>query len=62
VWTFADKIAVPGGTTPVLTSTSAITSGAAAAAGTLLNAPAAGDPTKWIPINDNGTTRYIPAW
>jgi hypothetical protein len=27
-----------------------------------LNAPAAGNPTKWIPIDDNGTTRYIPAW
>jgi hypothetical protein len=22
----------------------------------------AGNPTKWIPINDNGTTRYLPAW
>jgi len=36
--------------------------GAAAGAGTLTNAPAAGDPTKWIPVDDNGTTRYIPAW
>ena len=40
----------------------AFTNGAAAAAGTLLNAPAAGNPTKWIPVNDNGTTRYLPAW
>jgi hypothetical protein len=40
----------------------AFTNGAAAAAGTLLNAPVAGNPTKWIPINDNGTTRYLPAW
>lgn len=38
------------------------TNGAAAAAGTLLNAPVAGNPTKWIPIDDNGTTRYVPAW
>ncbi len=38
------------------------TNGSAAAAGTLLNAPAAGNPTKWIPIDDNGTTRYLPAW
>ena len=38
------------------------TNGAAAAVGTLNNAPAAGDPTKWIPVDDNGTTRYIPAW
>lgn len=36
--------------------------GAAAAAGTLNNAPAAGDPTKWLAIDDNGTTRYVPAW
>jgi hypothetical protein len=36
--------------------------GAAAAVGTLNNAPAAGDPTKWIPVDDNGTTRFIPAW
>lgn len=36
--------------------------GAGAGAGTLTNAPAAGDPTKWIPINDNGTVRHIPAW
>ncbi len=36
--------------------------GAAANTGTLTNAPASGNPTKWIPIDDNGTTRYIPAW
>lgn len=36
--------------------------GAAAAAGTITNAPAVGNPTKWIPVDDNGTTRYIPAW
>lgn len=40
----------------------ALTNGAAAAAGTLLNAPAAGNPTKWFKINDNGTVRYVPAW
>ena len=40
----------------------ALTNGAAANTGTLTNAPAAGNPTKWVPINDNGTTRYIPAW
>jgi hypothetical protein len=36
--------------------------GAGASAGTLTNAPAVGNPTKWIPIDDNGTTRHIPAW
>lgn len=40
----------------------ALANGAGASAGTLLNAPAAGNPTKWIPIDDNGTTRHIPAW
>lgn len=38
------------------------TNGAASQVGTLTNAPTAGNPTKWIPINDNGTTRYLPAW
>ncbi len=36
--------------------------GAGAGAGTIANAPAAGNPTKWIPVDDAGTTRYIPAW
>lgn len=36
--------------------------GAAAAVGTITNAPTAGNPTKWIPVDDNGTTRYMPAW
>ena len=39
-----------------------LTNGAGVGAGTLLTAPAAGNPTKWIGINDNGTIRYIPAW
>lgn len=46
----------------LLTTSVALTNGAGALTGTLTNAPAAGNPTKWIPINDNGTTRYIPAW
>ena len=67
----ANSVAITGGTvsaqlknnqTILLETTVALTDGAAAAAGTLLNAPAAGNPTKWIAINDNGTTRYIPAW
>lgn len=41
---------------------SAVTDGAAVAVGTLNNAPTAGNPTKWLKIDDNGTTRYIPAW
>lgn len=51
-------------TTPaVLLNTSiALTNGAGVGAGTITNAPAAGNPTKWISINDNGTIRKIPAW
>jgi hypothetical protein len=48
--------------TNLIASSAALSNGAAAAAGTLTNAPAAGDPTKWVAIDDNGTTRYIPAW
>lgn len=55
-------LGVPGTTTPIFTSIAAITTGAAAGAGTLTNAPASGNPTKWVPINDNGTTRYFPCW
>lgn len=36
--------------------------GAGASAGTLANAPSAGDPAEWIPVEFNGVTRYIPAW
>lgn len=50
------------GSTTLHTTSVALTNGAGASAGTLTNAPAVGNPTKWIPINDNGTTRYIPAW
>lgn len=52
---------IVGDTTMIHTGT-AWANGAAAAAGTLNNAPAAGDPTKWIPVDDNGTVRHIPAW
>lgn len=40
----------------------ALTNSAAGNLGTLGNAPAVGNPTKWIGINDNGTLRQIPAW
>lgn len=43
-------------------SGAAFDNGAGANAGTLTNSPVTGNPTKWIPIDDNGTTRYIPAW
>jgi hypothetical protein len=61
-------LAVQGGgnitvSSPVLIKSSvSLTNGAASGAGTITNAPTAGNPTKWIPIVDNGTTRFIPAW
>lgn len=45
----------------IRTATS-FTNGSGAGAGTLTNAPAAGNPTKWIAIDDNGTTRKFPTW
>ena len=38
------------------------TNNAGAQLATTTNGPLAGNPTKWIPINDNGTIRNIPAW
>lgn len=58
--TFAAGITT--GSTTLHTTSVALTNGAAAAAGTLTNAPTAGNPTKWAPVNDNGTIRYIPMW
>lgn len=48
--------------TYMMQSSVAWDNGAAAQTATLTNGPTAGNPTKWIPVNDNGTTRYIPAW
>jgi hypothetical protein len=69
----ANKVAITGGSVKVdsltngsvsalVASSVTLNNGAAALAATLLNSPTAGNPTKWIPINDNGTTRYIPSW
>lgn len=53
----------PSVTSGALIATSAaLTNNAGTGAGTLTNAPAIGNPTKWIKINDNGTIRSIPAW
>lgn len=54
---------VTTGTAASLHTTSvALTDYVGAGAGTLANAPTAGNPTKWIAINDNGTIRKIPTW
>lgn len=39
-----------------------LVNGASVNTGTLLNSPVIGNPTKWVPINDAGTIRYIPAF
>ncbi len=36
--------------------------GAGAQAGTLLNAPSAGNPAEWVKIKVNGDVRYVPVW
>lgn len=62
--TTGDTLTVgPSATTGALmASSAALTTGAGVSVGTLTNAPSAGNPTKWIKINDNGTIRSIPAW
>jgi hypothetical protein len=39
-----------------------LTNGAGAGLGTLANAPTAGDPAFWIPVNIAGAVRFIPCW
>lgn len=61
--TGGEVIAALTGTQTTLIATSvALSDGAAAALGTLTNAPVSGNPTKWVAIDDNGTPRYIPTW
>lgn len=48
--------------TQLLETSQTLTNYSGAAAGTITNAPSVGNPTKWIKINDNGTSRYIPCW
>lgn len=57
----ADNI-VSGATDFMHETNATLADNAAVGAGTLTNAPTAGDPTKWVAINDNGTTRYFPTW
>ena len=56
----AGNLSVAGGV--LIATTSALTAGATGNAPTMTGGPVTGEPTKWIPINDNGTTRYIPTW
>lgn len=69
----ASAVAITGGTailTDVTTgniaalikSSVTLNNGNGIGAGTLLNAPQAGNPTKWVPFDDNGTPRVFPSW
>lgn len=46
----------------IISVSPAATDFAGASVGTLTNAPAAGNPTKWINITDGGVQRKIPCW
>ncbi len=48
--------------TNMVSSTTSFAAGATGNVPTLTAGPVTGNPTKWIAINDNGTTRYIPTW
>lgn len=56
------EAALTDSTTSLIASSQTLANGAGAAVGTLNNAPAAGNPTKWVTINDNGVARQVPAW
>lgn len=46
----------------IIRTNTTLTNNAAAQIATITNGPTAGNPTKWIGVDDNGTTRFIPAW
>lgn len=48
--------------TVLIASTVDFADASGAQAATLTNSPVAGNPTKWLTIDDNGTLRRIPAW
>lgn len=57
-----DSSITSGDTTALIRTSRTMSDGASIQAATLSNAPIAGNPTKWLPIDDHGVTRYIPAW
>lgn len=46
----------------MLRTKTSLTGGGTTNVPTLTAGPVNGNPTKWLPYDDNGTTRYIPAW
>lgn len=61
-YTFAGSQTPTHGSTLLLATSVNLGNGVGASIGTLTNAPSAGNPSKWVAINDNGTIRRIPAW
>lgn len=66
-----DNVSITGGSvtanltnnqTTLLKSSTTLSNAAAALVATLTNSPVTGNPTKWVSIDDNGTTRRIPTW
>lgn len=53
---------ITNGDASLMRTSVALADGTGSAAATLTNAPVAGNPTKWMQVNDNGTIRHVPAW
>lgn len=49
-------------TSNLISSSATLSDSSGSSIGMLTNAPSAGNPSKWITIDDNGTARYIPTW
>jgi hypothetical protein len=58
----ATQLVYTNSATQILGSKTTITGGSTGNVPTLSAGPVTGNPTKWLPYDDNGTTRYIPAW
>lgn len=61
-FTTGGELKTNGGATPIIGVLASANDGSGAQVGTLTNAPAAGNPTKWVAFDDAGTTRFIPTW
>ena len=58
-YAISDAVKTAGGK---LTTQATLGNGSAGGFATITNAPRSGNPSKWIPLDDNGTTYYIPVW
>jgi hypothetical protein len=62
--TFSERVAFSSAVslTSAAITLNSISSGQAAQTATMTNSPVSGNPSFWIAVRVNGTTRYIPAW